>query len=168
MEAWMPEPNFIDQLAEVSRRQGKPFIDPRRIEGFGEGSPPPPPLEDVKIPTAAEMFGGEPVDLPAETPAQSPLIAAAGGFKLVPEAIQQPARPDLLVMGNQAAYRDRGVELTEREQAVVASVVLKAIKRSLSEQFAALERSIPKRPYHRKAVAEQKHKKRRAVNGEGT
>lgn len=166
----MPEAaNFIDQLAEVSRRQGKPFVDPRIIQGFESGQPPPPPIsdEDVKIPTAAEMFGGPPVEAePVEGTLEASPLVAAGLGGLASPSVMEPAVPpgmktDLLVMGRVAAYKERGVELSEAEEAAVARVVIRALKRLMKDQYREVEKLLPRRTRKRKVEAVEPKKRGR-------
>jgi hypothetical protein len=145
----MPE-SFIDQMQEFSRRTGKPFPDPTRIEGFGDGQPPPPPTPEtpgeptrVHIPTAAELFGGEPVE-PAETPEPSHSAPAPPTF--VPPI---PAE-DLVVVDRDVRFKGHRVTLTDREHGALTALVLRALKRMVSEQYAEVRKLFPQR--QRRAV----------------
>lgn len=125
--------SFVDQLAEVSRRQGKAFIDPTRIQGFGEeGDPPSPPLppdpRPVELKSAAELFGGPAVE-PAVEPA--PTIQASSD--------------ELVILEKAASYKQHGVMLTDQERAAIVTVVLKALRRDLDDKFREISGAVPRR-----------------------
>ena len=149
--------SLIQQLADFDMRRGKPPIDPTRIEGFGPDAPPAPQANprEASIPSARELHG-EPLELPEEnvTPieAQSPLVEAglrgiergpeARGFGRMRATIEEA---DLWVSNESAAYKGRAVTLNAKEQAQVSKVILKAIRRSLDEQYEEVAGRLPRR-----------------------
>jgi hypothetical protein len=153
--------DFLSQMAEVRRRQGKAPIDPPRIEGFGgPGDPPPPapPQREVHIPSAAELFGGpaaEPMPEP-EAPV-SPLVAVAQA--------PEPTRPvdlqitaELIVLDELAQYQDHRVKLTPQEKARLVAIIIGAAKREMSDRYAKISALLPKR--RRKTKADDAPKRR--------
>ncbi len=160
--------DFLNQMAEFNKRIGKTMPDPTRIEGFGEGMPPPPPLvTEPNIPSAREMYG-EPVDTQ-----MSPLERVGSGMPLEPPQMPQnrvtvpPAAPEagrsqvqlpeLVVLGTLAALSGHEVTLTIQEEATVKEVVIRAIERKMREQRDSLRNILPKRG--RPVKAEDKPKK---------
>jgi hypothetical protein len=156
---------FIDQLAEISRRQGREFIDPTRIEGFGPGNAPAPlppttPPEQLPVPhiPSARDLHGDPVEfsqivgeMSVAEPAPSPLVelgkkAAPPEVPVVP--VNEVPTASLVIVGRNAVYRDRPVLLNDTEHAAVVAIVLKAIRRDLDVQYQELT---GRRPRTRKA-----------------
>jgi len=144
--------NLLSRLEEIREAAGhEPMPDPTRISGFGPGTEPEPPLPEdpfeddddegfTELPPAASG-GPEWREPPASRP--SPLIPAPQ----TPRAAPAPelAEIDLLVANDQAAYKGRKVSLKPREQADLIKIILKAIRRSLDEQYQEVAGTRPRR-----------------------
>jgi hypothetical protein len=148
--------NFLQQMAEFNQRIGKPMPDPTRIEGFGSPSdPPPPPLPDVKIPSAREMYG-EPVEhemSPLVRVAHAPQAAppprlTEAQMKEIMEAQPQAepvGMPELIVLDTSASLAGHAVLLSITEEAAVKRVIIGAIERSMKDERTKLTNLLPRR-----------------------
>lgn len=163
--------SFLEQMANFNQRIGKAMPDPTRIEGFGEGQPPPPPVpEEPNIPSAKDIYGDpvehemsplqrvgagmppEPPQMPQERFAQPPMppVSGQGSVQL----------PELVVLGTLASLSGHEVVLTIQEEATVKEVVIRAIERKMREQRDSLRNILPKRGRPvKQAPAEEKPKK---------
>lgn len=155
--------SFMQQMAEFDVRRGKTPINPAVIEGFGQGQPPPPPLPPQELgpePASARDIFGDPVEPAPPGPPASPLVALghAAGLGAQMAAPVAQARPEVVwVRDLEAGYRGRAVTLTSAEQTVISKVVLKAIKRSLDEQYREISGgSLPRKPRAKKAPVSAK------------
>jgi len=141
-------PNMIEQMAAFNQRIGKPFVDPTRISGFGEegdapAPPLPPDLKPLHIPTAKELFGGDPVEAPEPPVAPTPSVLAS--------------TEELVVLESAASYKQHGVIMTSEERAAIVTVVLKALRRDLDDKFREIAGTVPRR---KRTVAEPKKRGR--------
>lgn len=132
-------PDLLTQLAEIRARQGlEPIPDPRIIQGFGDGSDPPPPFPTFSQPTHTNP--PDPYDDPEDEPAtfRSPLVEAARPAPAVFAQSQEVVLPkfELIVCDTAAGYRGHQVELSQQERGEVIGVVLKALQRHIEEQLA--------------------------------
>lgn len=146
----MNEPDLITRLNQIADRQGKPHIDPTRIDGEGAPSPPPfverPPVDLSQVPEPAEYFDDD-------EPQYSPLIPQPPAS---PPMLDLP-RPDLAVAGNDAgstiaSYLGREVTLLEIEAVAVRKVVLRALQRQVRALLAEIEALTPKRRRKKKGA----------------
>jgi len=144
--------SLIQQLAAFDARRGKTPIDPTRIEGFGEGQPPAPSAPEPRerpILSARELHG-EPIELPDDAveavESASPLVEVGlRGIERFPKPVHVTTEEvDLWVSNSNAAYRGRKVSLLEKEQSQIAQLILKAIRRSLDEQYLEVAGRLPR------------------------
>lgn len=142
---------MLAQLARIRERQGLAPIDGTKIEGFGPGLPPPPPLPDD--------FPAEPPEFPMNDPEPepSPLVDLGRTPPVAPEPARVP-QDGLFVAGTSgqpcfASYRGRDVVLAEKEIAAITRVVLQALARTVRTQLSEVEALLPKRK-RRKAGGE--------------
>ena len=160
--------SFLEQMANFNQRIGKAMPDPTRIEGFGEGQPPPPPVpEEPNIPSAKDIYG-DPVEhemsplhrvgagMPLEPP-QMPQNRVSGTTQSPPPSPTPVQMPELVVVGTLAALSGHEVVLTIQEEATVKEVVIRAIERKMREQRDSLRNILPKRG--RPVKADDKPKK---------
>ena len=143
--------DLIGQLNEIRGRQGKDPIDGTKIEG---GPFAPPPFDPVAARLAeARSYPEEHLETPEPQTFddESPLVAIAkpeflGKFQ--PDTFSSPdvaghgVAPivdfELLVMEHSATYRGRPVTLLDSERSLIVGIVLKALRRSLDEQYAEI------------------------------
>jgi hypothetical protein len=150
----MAETDFLHQLNAIRERQGKEPIDGTRMEGFGDGQPPPPPFYD-------RLSDAEPrPDFPDDeeiydTPEVPPLVKIAMDRPRLNPALDA----ELVVTENAATYRQRPVLLTEPEKAAIVTVVLKALRRSLDEQYQEIAGRPMRRSREKKEPAKAKRKR---------
>jgi hypothetical protein len=150
----MAETDFLHQLNAIRERQGKEPIDGTRMEGFGDGQPPPPVFFD-------RLSDAEPrPDFPDDeeiydTPEVPPLVKIAMDRPRLNPALDA----ELVVTENAATYRQRPVLLTEPEKAAIVTVVLKALRRSLDEQYQEIAGRPMRRSREKKEPAKAKRKR---------
>jgi hypothetical protein len=158
--------SFLDQLAAIRERQGRdPLPDPRRIQGFEDGTPPVPDLVAERLAEATprpawEDFESDTPEPETHTPPPTfsrPMPASP----LIPEPVQVPRSLDeveLMLVNNNATYRGRACVMTEREKAAVVTVVLQAIKRSIRDQLREVQALKPKRRTKATIVRQRKQR----------
>lgn len=148
------------RLNEIREQAGyEPLPDPGKIQGFGEGAPPPPPFtvrEPVDLSQVPEPDYDDEEDVYEPVP-PSPLIPQGAQFAPAPPSL---SKPDFAVVGNDSStyiadYLGRQVELTEQERAKVKRVVLGAIVRVARMQMAEVEALLPKRTRRRRKKVEE-------------
>jgi len=123
--------DLLNQLAAIRERQGRDPIDPSRIEGVQSAIPDDPVRQRLaEAPVREDFPDDEEWELPGEEP--SPLIRVA---MPPPKATVELERSELWVSGTEAGFRGRPVTLNEKEKASIVTVVLKALRRSLDEQY---------------------------------
>lgn len=154
-----------EDLDAISALQGKVVPPGNVIAGFGPGTAAPPPLT-----TARERYG-EPIELEPIgpqtpepdgfddpeamiVPAPSPLIPPPEPGPTRYRSPEDRPRPqlaleqtELLVMGQQAGYKDQQVILLDSELTSVKKIVLRAIQRVVRERLAEIapKREVVKR-----------------------
>lgn len=145
------------RLAEIRELQGlDPMPDPGKIQGLGEGAPPPPPFPE-RPPVDLSQVPEEPAEyIDDEEPEYSPLIPQP----TAPAPEPRFTRPDLAVASNDAgasiaSYLGREVLLTEKEATAVRTVVLRALERQFLAQAAEVRALRPQRK-RRSRVAKDK------------
>jgi hypothetical protein len=124
--------DLLTQLAAIRERQGKePLPNPGFIQGFGPGSPAPPP--PIIVPSDIEDPDEEPSPL---IPPQQFYVKKASG----PPVSIDPQIPNfkLIVMDNAAQYAGHGVVLQDAERDRIAEIIVKAVKRELDGQMQTL------------------------------
>lgn len=136
--------SLIDGLNQIARMQGRPQIDPTVI--VDEGG-----YEPAERPT--ELLGHNPDpdhDTPADDPV-SPLVAI--GLRQSPQAVSEAVitkepgqvvraefKPithseELFIAGGAASFKGQTVELTQRETAAIARIVLGALQARLRAEL---------------------------------
>lgn len=126
-------PSFIDRMNEIARMQGKDQIDPTRIEGF---SPPHPDFTSEPEPIDSPSLPPQMPEWPVpERPAPEPQ----------PEPVRQP-EAKLIVVDGKAEFSGYSVRLSERDQAIITGVVVKALQRAFKELMPKRKRKARVRP----------------------
>jgi len=145
-----------EQLAQFSARIGKDPIDGTKIQGFEEGTPPPPEFEPRPPVDLSQVPEGPPDEYIDEDPdfePESPLIPRTSQTPVpefqqnLPQAPADLPKPDFSIIGVEgvgyaAEYLGRKVELSPSEVARAQNLVREAISRTLRAELAALR---PKR-----------------------
>lgn len=128
---------LIDDLARIRQMSGRePLPDPRVIQGFEPGTPPPPPY----IPTERSQVPQEwlePAPEPKSPP--SPLVPR----KAKPEPQEPPVdfpKFNMVIFDGLAAWKGRDVQLTQQEEGAIRAIILKAIQRELDGDLAIAAR----------------------------
>ena len=137
--------SLVDDLNRISDMQGKPRINPNRIDVFGPQDPPapPPPNEDP------DWLDPE-LDVDMAPP--SPLIPRQAPKPQTPVAETHPNLFSLAVADRMASWKGRDVILSEEDEKNIRSIVLRAIQRALEVEM--LDAGIaPRKPRGRKAKA---------------
>jgi hypothetical protein len=147
------------RLAEIRAQQGRePLPDPSVIQGFEEGTPPPPefvPRPPVDLSAVPEGPTEHIYDDPDFEP-ESPLIPRTTQTPVpefqqnLPQASANLPKPDFSIIGVEgvgyaAEYMGRQVGLSEGEVAQAKALVLRAIQRSVQAQLNEVKALLPKR-----------------------
>lgn len=134
---WEEPVDLNTRLAEIREMQGKePLSNPGVIQGFQQGSPPPPDWLDPEDEAEDEHEGPPspmvPRDVAVRKAPQGPQVAPGGTFAPIPGL-------DLIVVENEAAYKGHAVTLNQQERSSIARVILGASQRILNERLAEVE-----------------------------
>ena len=161
---------LLNQLAAIRTAQGKDPIDSSHIEGFGPGSPPPPPYNPgtPAFPTGwVEDDPDADLDEAPAPPMPSPLVprkapAPPPKSQLLPTdpvtglseqdlaaILANQLKPELMVMDRVAEVKGRVVNLSEKDAADIRRVVLLALRREVD---AELGDATPRRKARRSPV----------------
>lgn len=132
----------LNQMNAIRQKQGLPPIDGTRIIDDPHAAAPyvePPPLQEPwptdpppELFQEREDLPGDPID---PNPEPTPLgegLSPVGAMDLA----ELLAQKELVVMDRSAMFRQRSVQLNDPEWTAVVQVVLKAVRRSLDEQYA--------------------------------
>ncbi len=133
--------NVLDQMADVRQKRGLPPINPFQIEGFGDGSTPPPidrhaPETPPEILSASEHYGAplEP-ELesapPTPPPVSRPTPVVARPASVQQQPIEMP-EPEVIVVDRQAQFKGYAVVLNETEKALVDRALSQALRRTIA------------------------------------
>lgn len=131
--------DLITQLAQIRERQGKePMPNPGVIQGFGEGTPPPHPLDYQE--RQNDEFGLDDDNESPLVPPQEYYVKKIAPAKESDMPIPAGPMPNfkLLVMDSAAQYAGHSVVLTQQEQDSISALVIKALRRELDEHLNAL------------------------------
>ena len=130
--------NLLDRLDEIRIKRGLPTFDPTRIEG-GNSFPLPSEFDPDNDPPGDGPFPSVDAGPALEEPTASPLIALGSTpTESLPTA-------DLMLFGSSAQFKNQSVQLSEQEQAAIASIVLKALANRIKAQHQELLAKLPKR-----------------------
>lgn len=149
------------------------------IDGFGPGSPPPPPFNPeslYEIPPGMALDEDDeqairsmpPPPPPAPADPTSPLVDLARR-QSAPQFLPMPQRQlELVVNDKHAMFRGQTVILTEKQYQAIAAAVLTAVAEQARELYQQLTGRLPRKAYTRKVKTEpvkRRGRKPKAANG---
>jgi hypothetical protein len=154
--------DVVTVINEVrAKNQQAALPDPYHIAGFGPGEAPPPPFPEAPefddFDDSREALSVEEAETPTEP--ESPLVALGRKTSKIlaaPPPVPEKEGPTIpearvAVMDSVALYEGQGAVLTEKEQALVARIIVGALHRQALDRVRAVREMLPKRKRSKKA-----------------